>query len=107
MRKKTEEALKTKNRNRISAKMQDTRDALHHSPEKRRYDEFEKRLTGKHEAASPEESEILERKHAAKTTAVTNDENGARKEETIDSKDQELFALIGRRKIWTEKTRPK
>ena len=52
--------------------------------------------------------EILEQKHAATTAAITNDEaeileqltaaTFACKEETIDSKDQELLALIGRRK---------
>ena len=83
----------------------------------RRYDELEKRLTGKREAAAHEESEILERQHTTTTAAAANDEaeileqhtvvTAARKEETIDSKDQELLSLIERRTIWTEKTRPK
>ena len=52
--------------------------------------------------------EILEQKHAATTAAITNEETEileqltavtvACKEETIDSKDQELLALIERRK---------
>ena len=52
--------------------------------------------------------EILEQKHAATTAAITNEETEileqltavtvACKEETIDSKDQELLALIQRRK---------
>ena len=38
-------------------------------------DELEKRLTGKHDAAAHEESEILERKHTmTPTAAATNDE---------------------------------
>ena len=36
-------------------------------------------------------------------TAVT----AAHREETIDSEDQELVALIETEKIWTEKARPK
>ena len=36
----------------------------------RRYDELEKRLTGKHEAAAHEESEILDRKHTMTTTVT-------------------------------------
>ena len=52
--------------------------------------------------------EILEQKHAATTVAITNEETEileqltaateACKEEAIDSKDQELLALIERRK---------
>ena len=52
--------------------------------------------------------EILEQKHAATTAAITNEETeillqltavtAACKEEAIDSKDQELLALIERRK---------
>ena len=52
--------------------------------------------------------EILEQKHAATTAAITNEETEILeqfkavtvecKEETIDSKDQELLALIERRK---------
>ena len=52
--------------------------------------------------------EILEQKHAATAGAITNEETEilgqlaavtvACKEETIDSKDQELLALIERRK---------
>ena len=52
--------------------------------------------------------EILEQKHAATTAAITNEETEifelltavtvACKEETIDSEDQELLALIERRK---------
>ena len=120
----------------------------------RRYDELEKRLIGKHEAATHEESKILERWHTMTTTAATHEESeilvrqhttttvagtddeaeileqhtmtttaaakdvttaaitneeteileqptavtAARKEETSDSKDQELSALIERPK---------
>ena len=59
-------------------------------------------------AAAKNVAEILERKHAATTAAVANEEaeileqhtavTTARKEEMIDSKDQELLALIERPK---------
>ena len=63
-------------------------------------------------------AEILELKHAATTAAIANEETetleqhttatAARKEETIDGKDQELLmTLIEMRKMWTEKTGPK
>ena len=42
--------------------------------EERRYDELEKRLTGKHEAAAREEPETSERKHTMTTAVAPNDE---------------------------------
>ena len=58
--------------------------------------------------AAKDVAEILEQKHAATTVAITNEETetleqraaatAARKEETIDGKDQELLTLIGRRR---------
>ena len=71
----------------------------------------EKRFTGKHEAAANEKADITERQHATTTTATQRGEmvgdaeqqqltamTAAHREETIDSKDQELSALIEKRK---------
>ena len=41
----------------------------------RRFDELDKRLFDKNEAAAHEESEILERKHTMTTTATTHEES--------------------------------
>ena len=137
----------TKNRNRISRTVQDTRDNLHqwshakiptHQKNQeidRRCDELEKRFTGKHEAAAHEESERLERQHTQTTAATTHEESeklerqhaattaasaneetamfdqrtaltAARKEETIDSKDQELLAASKNQKYGQKRQCP-
>ena len=94
------------------AHIQDTRDNLHQwkhakipsHPKiqeiERRYDELAKRFIGKHEAAAHAESDILEKQQT--TTAAATNKDGeileqqhttttaAHREETIDSKDQEL-----------------
>ena len=75
----------------------------------RRYEELEKRVTGKHEAAATEEVEIPERQHTTTTAAQRAELTGeaeqqhatktaAHWEATIDTKDRELFALTEKRK---------
>ena len=49
----------------------------------RRYDELEERLTGKHEVAAHEESEILGRKHPMASAAATHEESEILEQHTM------------------------